>query len=200
MSSAISTKSRASTPVEDQRAPAPGTPADATRPDAGLTLWQLYALLGMTAAAAAVWISGHTHPLALVLLSAVALAAALVSLTLHRALAALLGRSGDVPVLGERRREVLEREKALILRSIKELEFDRAMSKIGEADFNEIGGRLRARALTLMQDLERSPSAKPAPTVAAPSRRGCPACETVNDPDAKFCKNCGHALGAVKSV
>jgi Double zinc ribbon len=194
MSSAISTKRRAPASVDESIS---GTPRAANGTASGLALWQLYALLGMMAAAAAVWVSGHTHPLALVLISAVALASALVALTLHRALAALLGRGGEVAPLGERQRDLLEGEKARVLRSIKELEFDRAMGKIGDADFAEIAGRLRARALTLMQDLERDAPADSSavPTAQAPVRRRCPACKTTNDPDAKFCKQCGKALG-----
>ena len=44
-------------------------------------------------------------------------------------------------------RAALEREKALVLRSIKELEFDRAMGKVSPKDFDEMAGRLRARAI-----------------------------------------------------
>jgi len=103
-----------------------------------------------------------------------------------------------VAPLLERRREILEKEKALVLRSIKELEFDRAMGKIGESDFAEIGSRLRARALALMEDLERT---TPPPADAQvrsvetnPVRRTCPACGTSNDVDAKYCKQCGSAV------
>ena len=48
----------------------------------------------------------------------------------------------------------LEREKALTLRSIKELEFDRAMGKVSPQDFEEMAGRLRARALGIMKQLD----------------------------------------------
>ena len=51
-------------------------------------------------------------------------------------------------------RAVLEREKLLVLRSIKELEFDRAMGKVSPKDFDEMAGRLRARAMSLMQQLD----------------------------------------------
>ena len=49
-------------------------------------------------------------------------------------------------MLGGRTRAALEREKTLVLRSIKELEFDRAMGKVSEKDFAEMSARLRARA------------------------------------------------------
>ena len=56
--------------------------------------------------------------------------------------------------IGGRTRVALEREKTLVLRSIKELEFDFAMGKIAKADFDEMSGRLRARALGLMRQLD----------------------------------------------
>src|SRR5215467_2301555 len=118
-------------------------------------LWQIYALLGMIGAAVAVWVTHNTQPLALVMLSAAVLAAGFVGLTMHHAVAGFLGRSGAVQPLGDRTREILEREKMLTLRSIKELEFDHAMGKIGEADFAELSGRLRTRALSLMEELAR---------------------------------------------
>jgi hypothetical protein len=57
--------------------------------------------------------------------------------------------------LGERTRATLEREKALVLRTIKELEFDRAMGKVSAQDFDEMVARLRARAITMMKQLDQ---------------------------------------------
>jgi hypothetical protein len=176
MSSAISTSS----PDETSRS--------------GLSLFHVYALLGMMAAAAAVWFTHNTQPLALVLLSAAAMAAGFVALAIHRAVASLLGRSAEMPPIGARQRDVLEREKALVLRSLKELEFDRAMGKVGQQDFAALSSRLRARALTLMQDLERAAPAATPSGASAQGRRGCSRCGTVNDVDARFCKQCGNAL------
>ena len=86
-----------------------------------------------------------------------------------------------------------------MLRSIKELEFDRAMRKVSDQDFAEIGGRLRARAIELMQaldgpveDAEMKPAGKKAPK-AAP-RTACPSCDSPIDSDARFCKQCGAKL------
>lgn len=191
MSSATSTKTLR------QRDAARSVESSSSHPDAAFQPWHIYALLGMVAAAAAVWTARDTHPVALVLLSAAALAAGLVAFAVHRTAAAFLGRGGEIAPLGERQREVLEREKSLVLRSIKELEFDRAMGKIGDADFDAISSHLRARALVLMQDLARTPATQSAarPAIAA-SRPACPSCETANDLDAKFCKNCGSALRA----
>ena len=41
-----------------------------------------------------------------------------------------------------------------MLRSIKELEFDRAMGKVSPRDFDEMAARLRARALMLIKQLD----------------------------------------------
>jgi hypothetical protein len=111
----------------------------------------------------------------------------------------------------------------LVLRAIKELEFDFAMKKIAQADYDEMGGRLRRRAMGLIQQLDAttgyreqierelaaalppvssapaaSASSAPAAAVSAPSVAAapsvCAACGTPNDPDARFCKQCGTAF------
>ena len=113
------------------------------------------------------------------------------------------------------RAQALEREKALVLRSIKELEFDHAMRKTATADFEEMRDRLRRRAVGLMQQLDASGyrtarrsatwrvgavrrgirrwPARRRPERARPART-CAACQTANDADARFCKRCGAAL------
>ena len=60
----------------------------------------------------------------------------------------------QIQTVGGRTRAAMEREKTLVLRAIKELEFDRAMSKVSDEDFREMGQRLRAHALTLMHQLD----------------------------------------------
>src|SRR5690606_24245495 len=60
--------------------------------------------------------------------------------------------------LAGRKRAALEREKALTLRTIKELEFDRAMGKVSDTDFMGMAGRLRARAARLIQELDEGRS------------------------------------------
>jgi hypothetical protein len=74
----------------------------------------------------------------------------------HRALVPL-ARPDQVTapqLLGGRTRAALEREKTLVLRAIKDLEFDFAMKKISQADFDDMAGRLRARAIGLIQQLD----------------------------------------------
>ena len=57
-------------------------------------------------------------------------------------------------MIGRRTRAALEREKTLALRSIKDLEFDRAMDKVSEKDFAEMSGRLRSRAASLISQFD----------------------------------------------
>jgi hypothetical protein len=96
----------------------------------------------------------------------------------------------------------------LALRSIKELEFDRAMGKVSDNDFHEMSIRLRTRASRLMRQLDagagyreqierdlakrlgQAPTAVPAPATG----RACLTCSTSNDADARFCKSCGNKL------
>ncbi len=182
---------------------------------AGFQPWQFFILLSMLAATGAVVVSRHTHPLALLLLSAAVIATGLVAVAVHRALSGFF--SGDQQTerpLSSRAREALEKEKAQALRAIRELEFDKAMGKISDEDFNSIGPRLRARAMSLMQELDRTPAAAastaapaaaragsapqpgPAETAAATPASGiyCTQCGTANSARAKFCKRCGAEL------
>ena len=57
-------------------------------------------------------------------------------------------------IFGGRTRAALEREKSLVLRSIKDLEFDHAMGKLSDNDFAEMGARLRGRAAGLLRQLD----------------------------------------------
>ena len=124
----------------------------------------------------------------------------------------ILGRGG-VSMKQRIKRVALEREKMLTLRSIKELEFDRAMGKLSEKDFEEISTRLRARAVGLMKELDERRgggyraliereldsrlAARPVPAADASSAvLRCAGCGTENDADAAFCKRCGARIAA----
>jgi ribosomal protein L40E len=175
-----------------------------TEGQAPFTAGHFYVLLSMIGATVAVVVARNTHPAALLLISAAVLASGYTAYALHRALAGLWSGSGNEEPLGIRHREVLLQEKALVLRSIKDLEFDFGMKKISEADYADMLERLRARALILMQQLERTPDPKPvAPVATVKERRpvvnACARCGTRNEPDAKFCKQCGERLGSVNA-
>jgi hypothetical protein len=162
--------------------------------DSGLHPRHLFLLLSMIGATAAVVVVGRSHPVALILLSLTVVAAGLVGLALQGALTGFFGlRTGDAPARSERETSVLEREKAMVLRSLKELEFDRAMGKIDDADYAQLNTGLRARAIALMEALDREKAAKPSP-VARAVAGACAKCGTTNDADARFCKSCGDRL------
>jgi hypothetical protein len=101
--------------------------------------------------------------------------------------------------LATRTREAIEYDKTIVLRSIKELEFDHNMRKVSDADFADIGGRLRQKAMALMEELERDTAvgrderSKERHQMQAPLvvSRTCPSCGTALDGDARFCKQCG---------
>jgi hypothetical protein len=202
--------------------------AEKTGPDAadnGFRPWHFFVLVSLAASTAAVLLSRRSSPEHLILLSITIGAAGLAAAALYRMLAPFALR--DVSQLSDppsqRARAALEREKALVLRSIKELEFDHAMGKVSPKDFDEMAGRLRARALVLMRQVDAGgsgyrdmierelqerlkarraaagpPAAVPAAPAVPPAGRAaaieCGACRTNNDPDAAFCKRCGTAL------
>jgi hypothetical protein len=114
-------------------------------------------LAGMLSATGVVLLVSGQSPASLIVLSLTILAASLVALGTHRAFAPLVVSETEttppVAVIG-RARAALEREKALALRSIKELEFDYAMKKVATADYEDMSARLRSRAMGLMRQLD----------------------------------------------
>ena len=186
----------------------------------GFTVGHLFVLLALMAATVAVVLSRPATPESLVLISLTIGAAGFAAVCFYRMLAPLVAPHTDLeqePV-SERLRADLEREKALTLRSIKELEFDRAMGKLSQQDFDQMAGRLRSRAIGIMKQLDAGPTnyraqveqdlaarlgKKSAQTVSvAPGGeprqalgqlQTC-ACSVSNDNDARFCKSCGSKL------
>ena len=174
-------------------------------------VWQFFLILGLIGATAAVWREPRfTRPEHLILLSLGIVAAAFAAAAMHRTLLPLVSPER---ILGDARRSTrhlvaLEREKRLVLRSIKELEFDKAMGKVADVDFDDMAGRLRQRAVGLMQRIEhgetglRERIASDLTTMASRSSKSsrtvkaqqCLACQTLNDADARFCKSCGAPL------
>ncbi len=176
---------------------------------AGFRPWHFFVLASLLAATAAVLMSARPTPEHLVLISLTLGAAGLVGAAFHRTLLPLVSSNAELrgEPLGHRSRAALERDKALTLRAIKELEFDRAMGKVADQDFNEMIGRLRARAISTMKQLDEGGSyrdiierevSKRVGAAPAIADFACPRCKTVNDPDAKFCKSCGAKLEAVR--
>ena len=112
----------------------------------------------MLSATAVVLVSTGQSPASIVVLSLTVVAASFVALGVYRSLAPLVvpGAAEAPPLIVGQTRTALEREKTLVLRSIKDLEFDFAMKKIAKPDFDEMSTRLRARAIGLMRQLETS--------------------------------------------
>jgi hypothetical protein len=191
-----------------ERQASPASPAPAGE---GLPVGSFFLIVALTASIAAfLLLRGQPLP-ALTLVALTLVGAGLSAAAIYRMIAPLGGDFADEHgPAGGRTRAALERDKALTLRSIKELEFDQAMGKVSDADFAEMRDRLRQRAVRLMtqlegsavyraqieRDLEVSRTAAPAQAAAAAGR--CAACGTANDADARFCKQCGTALGAAK--
>ena len=195
-----------------------------TEPQPAFEPWQLFTLAGLIGATIAVFMARGESPAAVIMISLTIFAAAAVGIAALRTFLPLTQKSATFGprLLGGRTRAALEREKTLVLRSIKELEFDRAMGKVSEKDFTDMGARLRARAARLMRQLDagagyrseiekeitkrigeappgagsqeqvRGGSKEPDPLYAG----RCASCGTGNDTDARFCKHCGHSIGA----
>lgn len=182
----------------------------------GFRPWHFFVLSSLVASTVAVIISRRAAPEHLILISLTIGAAGAAAAAVYRTVLPLVLRDASLLTQrpSERARAALEREKGLVLRSIKELEFDRAMGKVSAKDFDEMAGRLRARAMALMKQLDAGGSGyreaiehelsarlkqgrQPEVTPPEPLPRECNACQTVNDLDAAFCKRCGTALGAV---
>jgi len=204
----------------------PGTSASEVRrkpetANAAFRPAHFFVLASLMAATGAVILSRQSAPEHLVLISLMIGSAGLAAAGFYRMLSPLVGHGSTMAseALSERARAVLAREKALVLRALKDLEFDRSMGKVSQSDFDEMAGRLRARALSLMKQLdedgsgyrtiiERELSArlaaqaagaivKPTPQPALSSEPVAPglcSCGTANDVDAHFCKRCGTKL------
>ncbi len=187
------------------------TMSSATSTDHGLRPWQLFLLAGMLGATAVVLVSTGRPTSSVIVLSVTVVAASLVAVAAYRSLSPLVSPEDLVPDAppGGRTRAALEREKALVLRSIKELEFDHAMRKTAAADFEEMRDRLKVRAVGLLRQLDsagfreaverdlamRAVADGPAaPASARAASPACRVCQTVNEADARFCKACGAAL------
>lgn len=176
--------------------------------------WQFFTLAGLVGATIVVFLSEGQTPAGIILLSLIIFGAAAVGAAAWRMFSPLSGIEEPTgpQIFGGRTRAALEREKSLVLRSIKDLEFDHAMGKVSDKDFAEMGARLRARAAGLIRQLDAGTSYRQAieaevekrvhakkpeqqPAVPAATTKLCLSCCTQNDPDARFCKGCGYQLG-----
>jgi hypothetical protein len=186
-----------------------------TEPQPAFEPWQLFTLAGLIGATIAVFMARGESPAAVIMISLTIFAAAVVGIAALRTFLPLTQKSATFGprLLGGRTRAALDREKTLVLRSIKELEFDRAMGKVSEKDFAEMSGRLRARAVRLMRQLDAGSGYRNTIEQEIAKRIGeapagskiqdsayvagtCASCGTTHDADARFCKHCGAGVGS----
>ena len=200
MSSATSTSARVGS--------APAVKADTDRNTFRAS--HFFVLASLMAATGAVLVARQSTPEHLILISLTIGSAGLAAAGFFRVLSPLVATDSSTAEqpISERERAVLEREKMLVLRALKDLEFDRSMGKVSQKDFDDMAARLRGRALSLMKQLdedgtgyrsliereltarvaargakhEATPVAAVAP--APPAVTGVCSCGTVNAPDA----------------
>jgi ribosomal protein L40E len=116
-------------------------------------------------------------------------------------------------------RAALLAEKHSLLVALKDLEAERDTGKLSDADFTELSARYRARARSVLKQLDaqiaphrdvakamlqsageapkpESVLASSTPATSAAATQICESCSTTNDIDATFCKKCGARLQA----
>ncbi len=127
----------------------------------GLQPWHLFVIATLLASSATALAVRGTSPANVIFLCLTVMTAGIAAYAVYRALAPLVlpGAVETPEMLGGRTRAALEREKTLVLRSIKELEFDRAMGKVSETDWQEMTARLRSRAVRLIRQLDSGSAA-----------------------------------------
>jgi len=85
--------------------------------------------------------------------------------------------------------------RAVALRALKEIEFDRATGKLSDADYDALTRKYTGEALVALREEE----ATPLPVAARPSSSGpavaCPTDGPRPERDARFCSACGRRLG-----
>lgn len=168
---------------------------------------QIFLLLSMAAATAAVMLTKNTHPAALLVMSGGVLACGLAAYFFHTALYSLVGpKRAEAAVTGQRR-ETLAADKNRILHTIKELEFDHRMGKINAKDFEALSAPLRRKAAMLMEELDRIDESASEQSGALQDQRALQtfvaraelearvcSCGVPSEADARFCKSCGAKL------
>jgi double zinc ribbon protein len=96
--------------------------------------------------------------------------------------------------------------RAVALRALREIEFDRATGKLSDADYEALKGKYTAEALAALRAEDREEgsgmrdaasatrAAAPLPASRIPSA-ACPTHGPRPEPDAAFCSDCGRRLG-----
>jgi len=88
--------------------------------------------------------------------------------------------------------------RAVALRALKEIEFDRATGKLSDADYDALKAKYAAEALAALRAEARETG--PAPSITSPVSRvplaACPEHGPRRERDAEFCSECGRRLGS----
>ncbi len=90
--------------------------------------------------------------------------------------------------------------RAVALRALKEIEFDRATGKLSDADYDALKGKYTSEALLALRTEGRMQEAGTSPLRAAPAPRSqllAPSCAAHGprpESDAQFCSECGRRL------
>ena len=91
--------------------------------------------------------------------------------------------------------------RAVALRALREIEFDRATGKLSDADYEALRAKYTEEALVALRagDVGRGRGPASAPVQTRPSspvpRPSCPTHGPRPEPDAGFCSDCGRRLG-----
>ena len=89
--------------------------------------------------------------------------------------------------------------RAVALRALKEIEFDRATGKLSDSDYDALKAKYTAEALLALRAEQGAlaPGASPGIREHRAVLRGqCPAHGPRPEPDAQFCSECGRRLGS----
>src|SRR5439155_11916880 len=95
--------------------------------------------------------------------------------------------------------------RAVALRALKEIEFDRATGKLSDADYDALKAQYTAEVVTALREESRDAGGEMREAMAAgrtphpASRISHPDCPTHGarpEPDAEFCSECGRRLGS----
>ncbi|MBI3016165.1 MAG: hypothetical protein HYY65_14135 [Candidatus Tectomicrobia bacterium] len=106
---------------------------------------------------------------------------------------------------GKKELEALESEKEVVYAALKDLELDHRMGKIDAKDYGELKDRYRLKALTLLEQIDRTTQKRGLVDEqvmdAIDNHRGearfCAQCGTPRGAGDHFCRICGAELAAI---
>jgi hypothetical protein len=99
---------------------------------------------------------GRTSLSSIVLAALLGLAVGWLIHLAFRALAAVLGQIEHIPqACGEERRAILEKDKRVLLRSIREIEFDTKLQRLDAAEAERLVAPLKEKAIRVLRQLDQ---------------------------------------------